>query len=46
MKIRYRGFTMRPFIRLTPIAIGSTRLYCWGPIALFVAARESVATDD
>lgn len=40
MKIRYRGFKARPFIRLEVINIGSTKLYCWGPVAIFITPRN------
>lgn len=33
---RYRGFIRRPFIKFRPLRIGSTRLFEWGPLALFV----------
>lgn len=40
MKIEYRGFKIRPFVRLSPIRIGRTRLYCIGPVALFIGPRS------
>lgn len=36
ISITYRGFTIRPFVRLTPIMMGRTRLYTLGPLAVFV----------
>lgn len=41
VSIAYRGFTTAPFVRRRPIRIGSTRLYCLGPIALFVKRPTS-----
>lgn len=39
LSIAYRGFTIRPFIRLTPIRMGGTRLYTLGPLAVFVQRK-------
>ncbi|WP_454112810.1 hypothetical protein [Microbacterium maritypicum] len=36
LRIAYRGFTIRPFIRSRPIAIGNARNYCLGPISIIV----------
>ncbi|HEY8590125.1 MAG TPA: hypothetical protein VIL55_11295 [Naasia sp.] len=36
VKLRYRGFRIRPFLRFRPIHIGSTRLYTLGPVAVFI----------
>lgn len=36
LSIAYRGFTIRRFIRLTPIRMGATRLYTLGPLAVFI----------
>lgn len=37
----YRGFRIRPFIRLRPIMIGSTRLYTLGPLGLFIKSGRA-----
>lgn len=34
--IHYRGWKARPFIRLYAVEIGTTRLYCVGPLAIFI----------
>lgn len=39
VSIAYRGFKIRPFIRLRPIGIGSTRLYTLGPLGLFIKRK-------
>lgn len=39
VSIAYRGFAIRPFIRLTPIRMGDTRLYTLGPLAVFVQRK-------
>lgn len=38
--LAYRGFNIPPFIRWKPINIGSTRLYCIGPLGLFVKRKQ------
>lgn len=37
--LAYRGFSIRPFISLKPIGIGSTRLYTLGPLGLFIKRK-------
>lgn len=37
MKIKYRGFRSRPFARFN---IGRVRVYCIGPVAIFVGHNE------
>lgn len=40
ISLAYRGFKIRPFVRRKPIRIGSTRLFCLGPLGLFVRAAR------
>lgn len=40
MKIRYRGFNIKPFLRWKAIRIGNTRLYTIGPVAIFVRGKK------
>ena len=40
ISLAYRGFKIRPFIRVKPIRIGSTNLYTIGPIGLFMKRRN------
>lgn len=39
ISLAYRGFKIRPFIRRKPINIGSTKLYCFGPLGLFIKTK-------
>lgn len=39
VSVAYRGFKIRPFIRLRAIGVGSTRLYCIGPLGLFIKRK-------
>lgn len=40
ISLAYRGFKIRPFVRRRAIRIGSTRLYCLGPLGLFVGGAR------
>lgn len=40
VSVAYRGFTARPLIRVTPITMGSTRLFTLGPLAIFIHPRS------
>lgn len=40
ISLAYRGFKIRPFIRLTAIGIGSTKLFTLGPLVLFITPRS------
>lgn len=40
ISLAYRGFKIRPFVRWKPIKIGSTRLYCYGPLGLFIKRKK------